>query len=112
METEKVLEKYERYIAIAAPKKGHIRVIRQTYFQRGRKKKHLRHELIKTVPITIEVPAEYFETEVTHFDNSAIQSSDRLWTETVKGKRYSQQVLKQLCDDALIGYEKGPRIIT
>lgn len=108
------MNKYERYRAEIAPKQKVIRVIKETFDSKNPKfkKKNRIMEIVKTIPIDIEIPMEEYEATKEHFDSTAFQSDDRFFTTTTKGTRFSVSVCKELCQKALEGYNQEPVIIS
>jgi hypothetical protein len=105
-----IWKKYEVYLAEIAPKQKFVRVIKRTFESKNPKftKRNLKNEIIKIVPISIDIPIEDFVVNKSHFDSSAFQSDDRFFTTSITSKRYSPSICKQLCDEALNGYNTTP----
>ncbi len=76
------------------------------------KKKRRQEKIVKTVPITIEIPMEEYTSIVDRFDNTAMQSDDRFYTVERKGIRPNKEIINMLSKDALKGYNTAPKELT
>ncbi len=90
-----------------------IRVMRVTYNakQPHHKKKNRQLELVKVVPIVVDIPFEEVMIKKEFFDSRAIQSSDRFYTEEVLIKRPSVSFIRGLSDQALEGFNTEPQVV-
>ena len=101
--------KYYLYKAEIAPKQGFIRIIKQ--IKEGNNINYLKlisKEVIRQIPINIEIPMEEYIQEKSHFDNKALQMDDRFFTSEQKIIRYNIHICNNLIKNALIGYNTHP----
>lgn len=93
---------YYKHITEIAPKQGWLKVYK--VFYKGNNINHLKFqkkELVKEIPIQIDIPLESYEISISHFDRGGLQSDDRFFTTTSIGKRYNKSICDELCKLAL-----------
>lgn len=104
------MKKWIRHFANIRPKKGIVEVIEQIYEGENSRSKcsKLQSRIVKTIPITIEIPLKEYESTKEHFDSTAFQSSDREYSTTVKYLAPDKEICKKLKNEALVGLNVGP----
>lgn len=107
---EAKIKRWVKHYANIAPKKGYIDIVEMTFESRNPKfkKKRISTRVVKTVPITVEIPIYEYESEVHHFDSTAFQSDDRQFSTIEKYKAYDKALCVKLCAAALIGFNTEP----
>ena len=106
------MQRYYKHVVEIAPKQGWIRVYK--IYLKGNNPNRLKFEskeLVKELPIQINIPMEDYEVNVEHFDNKAFQMDDRVFTTKIIVKRYNKSICDELCKLAIGDLNTEPIII-
>ena len=104
--------RFIRHYADVIPSKGVVLVRRQLYESNNSKglfrKKNLIVDTVLEMKIENDIPFEIVEVEEDYFDSKAFQMDDRFFTTKKTVKRNNPEIMKQVAQKALIGFNTEP----